>query len=460
VVRLIVERRRFAAVCSSPRWRGALAVAVAGYAAISLAVGTRNAVHGATGGQDLAPVYRASRSWLHGANPYQPPSDEQWRAITGLGTAPPIIVPVAYATPYSPVALLDVAPVAALEWHRARVAWLGVNLFLAALIPFVIRQLWYPDWTPFQLALFCGLWLSGLGLRVGLGLGQHQLVVLAAFLLGLRWLRGGGTVMPGVLFALTLHKFTWSGVFVPLLIARRNYRAVAQMALATALLLALFFARIHAPLVDVVDAYVAELGWWWHQSEALGGPGHGPFHLFPVLQALLPGRALARVVMYGLVVAGGVVQFLLARRHGGRPEDLTVAGFILLALWSTYHGVYDGVFAIVPLCVVLRYATASGPGPRRRLSAVAAVAMLGLWLADPLKIGLLMYRVPIDQVPVDAPAVRIVSLAYRAIPFVCFWLLAAILWTSPVEERPRGQERPASLRGRASSLAGDRIGAG
>ena len=148
-------------------------------------MGSRNAVHGATGGQDLAPVYKAARLWLHGANPYQASSDEQWRVLTGARTAPPIIVPVAYATPYTPIALLDVAVAGAFDSHRARVAWLAANLFLAALVPLVIRRLWYADWTRLELALG-SFWLSGLALRVGLGLGQHHLIVLAALRPGLR----------------------------------------------------------------------------------------------------------------------------------------------------------------------------------------------------------------------------------------------------------------------------------
>ena len=226
-----------------------------------------------------------------------------------------------------------------------------------------------------------------------------------------------------------------------MLLARRSYRIVVAMVVATAGLLTVFFLRIRAPLVEVVRSYVAELGWWLDHSEALGGPGHGPFHFFPVLLAILPDRTLARVVMYGLVVTGAVIQFLLTRRHRGEPEDLTVAGFVLLALWSTYHGLYDGVFLIVPLCVLLRYATLFVPRTPRRLCEVAAVAMIGMWLLDPLKIGFLIYGVPIEQVPVDAMALRIVSLGYRTIPFMSFWLLAAILWTSSPGERPPSTPR-------------------
>lgn len=434
-------------------------ITLAAYAAVSLAAGSRNALQGGTGGQDLAPVYKAARLWLHGANPYQPSSDGQWRAMTGLGAAPPIIVPVAYTTPYSPIALLDVAVVGVFEWQRARIAWLILNVLLAVLIPLVIRRLWYPGWTRFELALFAAFWFSGLALRVGLGLGQHHLVVLAAFLSGLLVLRSRSAAAPGMLFALTLHKFTWAGVFVPMLLARRCYRVVAAMTVATAALLVLFFARIRAPMMEVVHSYVAELDWWFQRSEALGGPGHGPFHFFPVLLEILPGRALAGAVMYGLVTAGAVVQFVLTRRHGGRPEDLTAAGFILLALWSTYHGVYDGVFLIVPLCVLLRRATAPAPEAWRRASAVAAAAMIGMWLVDPLKIGSLMYRVPIDQVPADAAGFRIASLAYRTTPFACFWLLAAIGWTSDGAEGSPGERRAASTLRRTTWLAASRTGA-
>jgi hypothetical protein len=398
------------------------------YAAGSLWRGIGNAIGRGTGGQDFAPVYKASRVWLHRENPYSSWSSERWMQVTRSHEAPPIIVPIAYSTIYPPIALINVAPFAALEWSHARAAWLAVNIFWAILIPILMRKLWYPDWNRFQFALLLAFWLGGLALRVGLGLGQHQLIVFATFLLALVLLRNGHATTSGAFLALTLHKFTFPAVFVPMLFARRAYRALAYMLVVSVASMCCFLLLIRPPMLSVVSSYASELRWWFEYSEAGGLPGFGPSHFFPILLALSPSRPQALVIMYGLVAAGVAIQFWLAGAGRCRAEDLATAGFVALSFWSTYHGIYDGVFLILPLCALVRHGWNLPELTLRWVCRGAVALLVGLWFVDQGKITAFIYQVRIEDVPRQSAVYLIGDVGCRATLFSVFWILVALQW--------------------------------
>jgi hypothetical protein len=399
------------------RLRALVLVALGGFAVVSVGKGIANGLQPGTGSQDLAPVYRAAKLWVSRHNPYVTASDDQWRIATGSSEAPPVVVLAAYSTPYPPIALLNASWLCAFGWSQARIAWMAFNLLISVYLALGLRWLWPGPWSTFGTAALVLWWHCGIGLRVGLGLGQHELLVFACILTALVFHRRDNWLLSGLFLALSLHKFTWTAFVVPYFVVKRDVRPILSMILSSALLLLIFLVWPHASPRDVIAAYARELAWWGERSKGGGLSGMGTTHLYPVLRLLLAGRA-GSVAMFAIASAGLLVACYAVARIPKERDDLPgleLTAFLSLSLWATYHGLPDTVLLILPLLACVGYAgdvERAGGGPR--LTTLFTIVLGCMWVIDPTKIARL------SGLGTDHIALRMVDVGYRLAVLLSF----------------------------------------
>jgi hypothetical protein len=406
------------------RWQWVGIAMLSAYAAVSVASGARHAL-APTQSQDLAPIYMAARLWRLGEDPYLERSAEGWQQVTGASVVPDASVERAYSTPYPPVALLVVAGISGLEWPAARAWWLAINLGLALYVPWLIHRLWLNTTTRTNAssAAFFALWFGGMGLRVGLGNGQHALFWFAAMLSVVWLMTRGRPGWAGIPLALSLHKYPLTAVFLPYLVAHGWFRLLGAAALAVIVALGVFLAGLRVEAGQVVDSFVRELGWWYRQTGAGGLQGQGITDFSPVLAAVMSAPA-ATVGMYIVIGAATIAACWPVPDKQPIPRGIDIAAVLLLMLFATYHRVYDTIVLILPLCVLA--AVARGCAGWRRVAMRVLVGMLVLvWYVDPSGVYRRIVPVALDQLP-ERGAFVALDLTYRLVIAAAFAVIVRL----------------------------------
>ena len=314
---------------------------------------------------DFSIYYAAARVLAQGGDPYN------WHALQRVV---PHVIPPGYVYPiWSLLPALAVAwlplPVAAGIWLAASCSCLAYCVWtLGALAGLPVRSLWLP-------ALLGLVLLSIPGLFV-LIQGQVSLLLLAAVVGAYATVRRGHPRWTGVLLALALAKPQL--VLVPALAIvfvawhSRQLAAVARWGSgALAALVALSFAIRPGWLVG----WVAALG----ADAAQGGSGTATLRAnmgtVPALAAHLPAAVGALLIVLSLA-AGCWLLFVLARRMARQATtqaemEMLAAAACVATVLSPWMWIFDGVFWLVALVVIVRWAN----GWRRWLGLAAYGAL-------------------------------------------------------------------------------------
>ena len=364
-------------------WVWGLGSALLAFGAASMAIGARNALRPEQS-QDLAPVYKAARLWVARADPYRPVELPVWQAETRASDPPDAPNGPDRSTIYSPIAVRDVALVSAPRWQLTKRLWLAL--------------------------IAAAVWMGGMGLRVGLGNGQHALVwlslLLTACALAPSWPRTAGVVL-----AWSMHKFNLTAIIAPYFLAARAFRSVLTAVLVLAGALVVFFAWSQVPAADVIGSYAREFAWLYGQSHGGTLPGHGVTDLYSIIAGVAGDGPIAGLIAFVLAAAGLIVTFYATTRVRQPLRDVDVAAWLLVLLWTTYHRAYDTVLLAVPLSVVIDRAWRAGEWRSwRRAAPIAALA--AMWYVDPSKVYLLVHPAALDRIP-DAGALVVIETLYR-----------------------------------------------
>ena len=381
------------------------------YGIFSLYLGYRNAI---LHSQDLAPVYMASRLWLRGTNPYQPPSLRQWREASPAEAFPVHYSESALCSPYPPVTLLNLSGLSGFRWPIARNIWFAVNLGLVFYIPFMIRRIWYPAWSAFATTLFIAFWMGGIGVRVSLGLGQHGLLAFAFLLAALRRIQIGKPGA-GILLALSTHKPNLAiGYLIPLA-AKIPRRVFLSAGLALLALYALFFTRVGSHAAEAALGLGGSFFWWCRTWETTY-PGTC---IHPILYRFLGDPRASWILMNLLRIAGLGGCLWLFRRNRPLPTDIEFGTLSLLSLWMLYHGFQDTFLLIVPITALSHRLRALRASPLRWAVFPLLVFLVGMWFAEASKVYLWLFP--------SAPAhfsetglYRAMVDLYRSVIFIAF----------------------------------------
>jgi arabinofuranan 3-O-arabinosyltransferase len=314
---------------------------------------------------DFAMYYTASRTFVHGGNPYdRAHAFATWTAADGDDDIMDYVLgpnpyddehPEDYWLPINciPPALVVIAPFALLKVPVAWPAWnVVVGLLLLGQGLAVARLMRVPLWSVAALAMVIATILLD-PLHVGLANGQPavpavSLTILACWLAVANWQLTAGVALA----VATALKPQLAGPFALLFLWQRRFRAVVAAAVVGGVLTLAAVLPMTARHVPWLAGWAEEV----HYAELPGGINdarradrgrHDMVHL-QVLMHTFTDNATAANAMTLLAVAG--LGWALVWAGRGRPRELpTIAAFAILALLVAYHRLYDAGILVLPI---------------------------------------------------------------------------------------------------------------
>ncbi|MFZ0805330.1 MAG: glycosyltransferase family 87 protein [Candidatus Sulfotelmatobacter sp.] len=344
-----------------------------------------------TNWSDLSQNYAATRIWLRGQNFADPENFVTlWRtevhstldAHTGrTHLAPP------------PGTLVLMAPIGALPWPAAKIAWLVVLLVSFALTVWALINVagfraGSPGGSPRpilslvkdpRIIAFVAACLALAPFHTGIAAENQTILVVALCTLGIWAATGRRDLAAGLLFGAACSLKPHLGTFIVLyFLLRRRWRLFATAIAFTALL----------ALIAIAWMQICSVSWradYFHNVKVLATENKiddftaaNPIR-FMLINLQVPFYSFTHQAKSANLLALSTAAVLLALwiylvlRHSARaPELLSLAAVAVITLLPVYHRFYDASLLAIPLCWSL---TALG-GRLRHVARAALVLML------------------------------------------------------------------------------------
>ncbi len=375
----------------------------------------------------------SSKLWLKGQNPYQDyltPAGASWQLLTQSKELPPLNLIVAYSTPYSPVTLLHLAPFSFWEWSDCRLLWLLFNVLCAFYVPWCLGRLWYPHWKRRHYLFLTVLFLGGMGLRVGLGLGQHTLFWLSCFLTSLLFLSKQKNSIAGIFLAMSFHKFNLTIFMLPYYVVKRQWKVLGWTVFYLLCYLGAFFLRLPHLVTQATQSYLKEVSWWATYSKLGDLPGLGSTQLHPVIFLIFGHTALGQAAISIFLI--GILAICALAWHRRRhlvADDYGLSILMLFCLLAVYHSTHDTVLLIIPAAFVMNQWIILEKIDFKKI--ILMIFGLAVWFVDASKVYLFFYRASLEELTFDTPY-KWFSITYRLILLGLFLLFLKLEKRDPI----------------------------
>jgi hypothetical protein len=310
---------------------------------------------------DFASVWSATRTWLHGGDPYNTPAViETWHR-SGLFADRDASY---FATVYPPTSLLLIVPLAMLSARVAVGLWLVLTLALLAGQFAALVSMARFRWRDSRSILLVGAALASAPLQFGILSGQLSIPAISLCVIAFWCADVGKEKLAGALLGLACAlKPQIAGPFVVYYLLVRRFKVVGLAALV----------GIVVGVVALVAMYLSHVNWLsgWMQSVAsttkigaVNDYGWGNrfrdeiVDLKMLLVSVIHNPTLIRAIVLCAVVA--MFAWFV---HACCPDPLlTLAAFAAISLLPVYHRVYD----VALLTTALAWALVALDGTRRR----------------------------------------------------------------------------------------------
>ncbi len=336
------------------------------------------------------------------ANLYDPQKQYTFQAETTGGTtrlawfvSPPVV-----AAFYSPLTLLAYAPSGLVWFLLSSLMLVWCTLSLAELAPALMQRR--------RGIVFLAVLASPPVFEM-LGGGQDSVFVLAMWLVALRLLAAWRTVPAGAILGMGCAKPQFVVLVPVILLATRNYRALAAFAGVFSVLLV---ASVGLVGVEGMQRWAQALASPLYMEQVQHGQTWKMVSLPAFALALVPpawGHSFTAILTGSALLIGA--SLLLLRIHKVRhlPLDALSVGVATLAttlVFSPHLAIYDAVL-FIPVVI---YLIERRPTPSLRVSTAAAFGLM--WLAPVLHMAA-------DALP---PAFAVIDAPWSALPLTVIWL--------------------------------------
>lgn len=330
--------------------------------------------------QDFCLVYAQARAWLHGFNPYR---EESVREAFATAGAPPERDPMggrrSSVLVYPPHSYPLWAPLAALPWPVASVAWVGINTALYVLgAVFIARMLGLLGNA--RLAFWaCAVWSAPAQTVIAHGQTSTPVlagVALAALLQARRNAKADqadpprrdlGSPACGVLLALAVAIKPQLGLlFLLYQVGRMRWRTVAWAVATMALVFAVGFGRMALVQLDGWSLWTGNIQAFTTTDDAdptrRNPVAYQVLNLHYPLHRFFEDRDTVRLLVYAILGALSLAYFLVdlrrgrdlgERRDGWHAEILSLAMVAVITLSITYHRHYNATIMLFAAGVVM-----------------------------------------------------------------------------------------------------------
>jgi len=265
-----------------------------------------------------------------------------------------------------------------LSWPLARTAWLGLNLILALMIPWLgFRLLQDHKDIEFSTKLLCALaFYNFYGLRQAMVVGQQSIIALFLLLLALlvrdRW------VLAGILLGIGLSKYSVGLPIFVFFLLQKRVRIVVVSLIVQLVGAVLLVSLEHGSLFETAKAYLKMLSLNYSQ-EGVHLPARMPEmrsaeYIIPIIFLV----ALMYLLRYGY--------FKFAIRYAGdNAMQLNTLNLLTIGLFlPVYHRIHDLPFMIFFLLSIMAvYAGSFEVSPKAKAHVVFAALFLICGLIAP-----------------------------------------------------------------------------
>jgi hypothetical protein len=340
--------------------------------------------------------------WDDPENLYDPGIQNQVQSET-LGATPHLawfVSPPIVAALYGPLALIP--------YNISALLWLAIN---TAVLIFCISSLGTvaPNLMRHRRKLVFLVVLAAPPTFELLGSGQDSTFVLLLWLTAIRLASAGYSGWAGAVLGLGFAKPQLVLVVPLVLMAVRNYKALAAFAAVVGAISGISLALVG---LDGVIRWTSALSSPLYMTEVQQGQAWKMVGLPSLIQALVPpawGGALAPVLTLASLPAGTAI--LLAavfrlRKSEVDPQALWIATLATTLTFSPHLATYDAIL-FVP---VVAYLLERGSTRARRVATVSAFALM--WMVAPLHLAALSLPWPLSAL--DAP--------WASLPLAVIWI--------------------------------------
>ena len=313
-------------------------------------------------GEDFAKHWVAPQVLRRGGDPYDPAVTKQ--LASSLGVLDPDRAYFHYLERfhYPPLDLALFGPLSRLPLRTATIVWIlfSAVLYLAS-IPILLRVLGF-ERRPTEALLMTAALLAFAPALSALSLGQLDVAVFFALVLGLALEQEGRPVAAGLAVAVAIHMKLFPAAFFVFYLLLRRWRMVASIAAWTLGLAALGVAAVGrsvcASWMRAESAYATlQSGWEQYLPSNLSVPAFlmkGAAFLTGGHEAAGAAIVLGRMAIVGLLAVAGFA--VVRAKHGGREEQLWALGALCAAtsMSSALTFQHHLVWLAIPLGLALR----------------------------------------------------------------------------------------------------------
>ncbi len=313
---------------------------------------------------DLHVVYSWVKGWLwqgvSAYNPAGPVAPDPWRTIH---------------SDYPPYAIAFLSPIALVPEQWVAFGWVIINLLLAVVVFLLAFRLFNPA-APLRKALLPGLiFLTWVGVRVGLSNGQFTLLMVFFGLTAVT-IADRRPVLSGLLLGLSIIKpHVGLAFFGWMLVTKRLKPAVVSIGVVL-LGTGIYAIRLGQSPLLVVQEYVGVIQMQFG-TEAFAS---GVFELRPLVHWLVPNYSVAEFLNAAILLTTAAAILWVAvvkRRSEPRERDLLLLQLCCLwALMAVFHNPYDSIL-MLPVVFGLYKAAESSLSERARKTATVL-----LWIVQ------------------------------------------------------------------------------
>lgn len=335
-----------------------------------------------TNWNDLTQNYAATRIWLRGENFADPQNFvDLWRdevhSPLDIRTGRVHIAP-----PLGSVVLM--APIGALPWPAAKIAWLGVLLISFSMTVWALAKTAGFHFGDAQGIAFIAGCLALAPFHTGIANGNQSILVIALCALGIYGANRESDIAAGLLFGAAASMKPHIAAFIVLYyLLRQRWKLFATAIGFTAFLALIAVGWMQLSGVSWKTDYFHNLVRFATQNRIDDFTSANPVRFLLVnLQVLFyTFTHQARSANLLAFLVGGALAlawtYFVIRRRPGCSELLPLSGIAVISMLPMYHRIYDASILAIPLCWCLTM-------PAGRLKGIAkATAILMLPFAVP-----------------------------------------------------------------------------
>lgn len=325
---------------------------------------------------DLSQNYTASKLWLKGLSPADPKNFVILWKQEGHSRLDLDDIRTHLSPPLGGLVVL--APVAALPWRAAKIAWLAILLISFAATVWALATTSDFRWGEVRTLTFIAGCLALAPFHTGFATGNTSILVIGLCAVAIWAARENRDVAAGIVFGIACAVKPQLGAFLVLYyLVRRRWKLFGTAVAGTVVLNLIAVIYLQLRGAPWVQDYLRNVRGFATSNHIDDFTTENPSR-FTLINLQVPFFSITRSSSTSNLLAFAVVSFLVlvwvywVLRKSGKAELLALAAISAVALLPVYHRFYDAAILTVPLC----WCISAAVGPSKPIARAGLILMV------------------------------------------------------------------------------------